>query len=991
MAAINIPTTSVLSIDQIGEIESDIASIQADVDNSPVTSGRFIGGVPFHEDDSADNTPSLNAFFEDYGTGSSKRNYCKIEYDGGVYPFSTRANDTAVIETSTQLGGALVGVGGLNPDLGYEQFQYQSALTRFTYTGSYVSGLAFIRLRQQGQKIDGIVWQGYNAATYAAAWAHYADFLDYGWYIPSSIGDDIGETYGKIHGTTSGFANFKTAIRCGTIGGDGTGQHSDYLSFPGHIWAGACGTVLHLSSIQNVSTNLGLLHCQGCGRGVYLEAGGCNTTIQHLYFGEIPGLLTYITPRAVIEIGGNPYSFNANKLNINSLSIDGSVTKTPILRSNGPGNGGTGSDIINIYGASILPSYPVSSLQDSAAAFTFRGGRTYNLYGVSYLQEGMFAVKEEGNGPPIINLFGCTMGPKLTDGLPNGTYHDVAALVSESKSLALGGGSDAGEAEINHFGTNRFGNGNAYTGWRTYTAREKYNDGVRTANQGPAWESDTSKALYFCPSVADLTSIDSNELADEESILLQGYSSPGDGGGQTLIYHTSGRGSITVDNGFYFNGPGSEDYFEAADKSAAYIRRFGASPSASNAVNGAAIRAAVAASSHVIFDAQSTSLVTFICDTPIVIDKDITLRGSGRVRIGVASGQVAVFDFNTTSFSRVIKMYDLTTVGGDRGIYIRGSGIYRESLFQNISCGTHGTAGIQITSNAIGTNWQNIDCENTGSYGFRVNGGTIFSTAKILGMHIAGTTVAGLSIENTAADGVNANGSDGVKVLGVTSEANSGLGCYVKGCHVIFHSPWWEFNSGGDLHVTSNYSGGITARANVEVHSPRFMGGTPSPHIKALNHGVNFLLTGNVSTGVVIDWQNFNAASEFYFYGQTGPTVQNCLVYFQNRAGTVQPVPNTITQLTSNTDNLSISNHSYIQSISSDASRNLTGIVPVRVGTCYRLVNEGSNNIVLKHQTTSTAANRFLCSTGADITLAASEAADLYYSGVSSRWLVWKQ
>lgn len=494
-----------------------------------------------------------------------------------------------------------------------------------------------------------------------------------------------------------------------------------------------------------------------------------------------------------------------------------------------------------------------------------------------------------------------------------------------------------------------------------------------------------STRQYTHANVAALTSAVSQ--ANGTTVVLEGYYAAGDGGGQHLTYRSTGRSGITVDNGFYFDGPGSDDYFEASDKSVAYARRFGASPDASAAVNGTAIRAAVAASSNVVIDGQSSSLVTFSIDTPIVIDKDITIRCAGHARVGVAAGQDAVFDFNTTSFSRIIKMYDVTTVGGDRGIYIRGSGIYRKSLFQNIVCGTHAEAGIEIIANAIGTTWINIDCENTGSYGFRVYGGPIFSTATIVTMHIAGTTVAGLSIENSAADGVDANASDGVHVHALTSEANDGLGCYVKGCHVIFHGPWWEYNDGGDLDMTSNG----TTRANVEVHSPRFMGGTPSPHVRALNYGVNFLLTGNVSSGVVIDWQNFNAASEFYFYGQGGPTVQNCLIYFLNRSGSVQVSANTSTQFTANTDNLAITNHAFLQHMSSDASRNLTGIGASRAGVCYLLVNIGSSDIVLKHEVTSTAANRFRCSTGADITLAAGEAADVLYDSTISRWRVWKR
>lgn len=63
---------------------------------------------------------------------------------------------------------------------------------------------------------------------------------------------------------------------------------------------------------------------------------------------------------------------------------------------------------------------------------------------------------------------------------------------------------------------------------------------------------------------------------DGQVIELLGYYTAGDGGGQTLIYHSTGR--PTADDGFYFDGPGADDYFEAADKSCANALRWGVVP-----------------------------------------------------------------------------------------------------------------------------------------------------------------------------------------------------------------------------------------------------------------------------------------------------------------------------------------------------------------------------------------------------------------------------
>jgi hypothetical protein len=64
----------------------------------------------------------------------------------------------------------------------------------------------------------------------------------------------------------------------------------------------------------------------------------------------------------------------------------------------------------------------------------------------------------------------------------------------------------------------------------------------------------------------------------------------------------------------------------------------------------------------------------------------------------------------------------------------------------------------------------------------------------------------------------------------------------------------------------------------------------------------------------------------------------------------------------------------------------LTGLVAAASGTTRLLVNVGAFNLVLKHQVTSTAANRFLCQGAADIVLGPDDAADVWYDGTTQRW-----
>ena len=126
------------------------------------------------------------------------------------------------------------------------------------------------------------------------------------------------------------------------------------------------------------------------------------------------------------------------------------------------------------------------------------------------------------------------------------------------------------------------------------------------------------------------------------------------------------------------------------------------------------------------------------------------------------------------------------------------------------------------------------------------------------------------------------------------------------------------------------------------------------------------------------------------------------LIQFTNgtAGGTFCYPARTPAQITANQNDYSIGGQSYFVRLSSDAARNITGLtIPAdglgntqADGEVHLLVNVGAQNIVLKHQdAASTAANRFLNSTGADITLSAEQAADIVYDGTTQRWRVYKR
>lgn len=96
------------------------------------------------------------------------------------------------------------------------------------------------------------------------------------------------------------------------------------------------------------------------------------------------------------------------------------------------------------------------------------------------------------------------------------------------------------------------------------------------------------------------------------------------------------------------------------------------------------------------------------------------------------------------------------------------------------------------------------------------------------------------------------------------------------------------------------------------------------------------------------------------------------------------------TQIVANTDNYnptSLSTCGRLR-VSTDASRNLTGITAGTDGQLMLLQNVGAFDLVLKHDVTSTAANRFYGPNAADFTVRGKGSAWLCYDGTLARWLV---
>jgi hypothetical protein len=103
-------------------------------------------------------------------------------------------------------------------------------------------------------------------------------------------------------------------------------------------------------------------------------------------------------------------------------------------------------------------------------------------------------------------------------------------------------------------------------------------------------------------------------------------------------------------------------------------------------------------------------------------------------------------------------------------------------------------------------------------------------------------------------------------------------------------------------------------------------------------------------------------------------------------SGTLSNAATSPAQITANQNNYNPGT-GWFQRWSSDASRNITGLVAGVDGQMVEIWNIGAQNIVLQNENaSSTAANRFTTSTGADLTLAASKCAKARYDATSARW-----
>lgn len=271
---------------------------------------------------------------------------------------------------------------------------------------------------------------------------------------------------------------------------------------------------------------------------------------------------------------------------------------------------------------------------------------------------------------------------------------------------------------------------------------------------------------------------------------------------------------------------------------------------------------------------------------------------------------------------------------------------------------------------------------------------TVTSAARTV---LDDTTVAGM-VQTIGA--VDKNGiSGGQSIIGGTGASENltlqstshGTRGYVKSNDAVR-----SYDSGGTKYACEKHDGtyGIFESSSGTLQliggasGDVFVGSSAGDFTFAFQKSQGRLYLGSgVSNGIV-----FNGQSSLIF-GAAGieAKIASSSTYadFKYRVPCAQV--NTASQIAADQNNYAPTKCG-VQRWSSDASRSVTGLsMSQATGETVIVYNVGSNSIVLVNESaSSTAANRFTNTTGADITLAANEGARLDYDGTSARWRVSK-
>jgi len=227
-------------------------------------------------------------------------------------------------------------------------------------------------------------------------------------------------------------------------------------------------------------------------------------------------------------------------------------------------------------------------------------------------------------------------------------------------------------------------------------------------------------------------------------------------------------------------------------------------------------------------------------------------------------------------------------------------------------------------------------------------------------------------------------GTVGIETAASATDINTGTDTITFGAHNLINGCLLRYTAG------SVAVGGLTDGSDYYV-----VGATATTVQVALTLGGSAIDLTSTGTGT----QTFTPILQTRFANNTYKNNDASLVTLASTGTSrllgdyIRTVTDTLAfSISANTDNYAPSQNVVRYDITTDASRNLTGLAftaPAQVnGEHHTFYNAGAQNLVIVHNATSTAANRFWCNTLADITVLPGQRVDLEYNSTISRWMV---
>lgn len=292
-----------------------------------------------------------------------------------------------------------------------------------------------------------------------------------------------------------------------------------------------------------------------------------------------------------------------------------------------------------------------------------------------------------------------------------------------------------------------------------------------------------------------------------------------------------------------------------------------------------------------------------------------------------------------------------------------------------------GTGGDDLAIYHDGTN--NLYDSNTGTNIMRSSASVAFRVQKLDGTGLLSLATAAPSL--TIGDGVNPTNPN----LDLNGPAATNRDVRFETNGVLR----WAFrvnstaeggaNTGSDMTLLSRDDAGAAIATSVIERATMQMQWSANGTSAALPR---YSFAGDTDTGIERTAAN---TMDLCTGGISVAQAANALSFVQSKnmreVGTISPA-----QLTVATDNYNPTGLSTagILRLSTNAALNLTGIVAQPDGTRILLCNVGTNNLVLVHDLTSTAANRFFCPGSVNYTLNTNDSVYIWYDQASTRWRV---